>query len=123
MSEEEYYEVIVYEYNSPYDSETVSIENCVEVFVKMCKKYVSPEYVSEDQTNVDYGKRYFSYSDHSGGDKPMLLILIGPKMTEGLVSEIKAGLKKFYERLCDECQCDITKDNKKWALCSICRNK
>ena len=122
MAEEEY-EIIAYEYNSPYDGETVTQENCLELFVAMCKKYVNPEYVSEDETDVDYGKRYFSYADRSGGDKPMHIMLIGPKMTSELVSEIKARLKKFYERLCEECQCDITKDNKKWLLCSICRNK
>lgn len=121
MAEE--YEIIVYEYNSPYNSETVTQENCVEIFLKMCRKYVDPEYVSEDQTNVDYGKHYFSYTDQSGGDKPMLVMLIGPKMTAGLIGEIKAGLKGLYKRLCEECQCDISEDNKMWALCSICRNK
>lgn len=123
MAEEEYYEVIVYEYNYPYDTMTVTQENCVNGFVEMCRKYVNPEYVSEDQTIADYGKHYVSYCDHSGGDKPMLVMLIGPKMTEGLVSEIKAGLKDLYKRLCYECQCDISEDDKRWALCSICRNK
>jgi hypothetical protein len=116
------YEIMVYEYNSPYDSETVTQENCVEVFLKICKKYVSPEYLREDQTHVHYGNWFFSYADQSGGDKPMLVMLIGPKMTAGLISEIKAGLKELYNRLCEQCQCNINTEDKMWALCHTCRD-
>lgn len=87
-------EVVVFENNSVYDSEKVN-EDAVELFISMCKRYVSPEYLSQEATHLHNGGSFVTYADISGGDKPCMVMIFGtsPDMYE----KIKQALEEMYE--------------------------
>lgn len=95
------YDILVYEHNSLYDTRDANRENVVNVFLDACREYVNPEYVGEDSVEFDSSSRYVSYSDRSGNDKPMLVILIGT-ITDEMLLCIEDGLKKLYVRYCED---------------------
>ena len=114
------YELLVFECNSLYHSKTSeSQDNALTMFVKLCREFVSPEYVADNQTSFDSGSLYMSYADRSGGDKPMLVLLIGT-ITDEMRSSAQESLKKLYVRICEDCnenEIPITK-----TVCSECEN-
>ena len=50
------FEIIVFENHDSYDSEMSSKEMAVETFIRMCKKYVNPEYVKKDKADLFFYK-------------------------------------------------------------------
>ena len=95
------YEVIVYENQDIYATAMIPKENLVEAFTNMCVEYVSPEYIPQSETCLDYGKTFVSYSDRSGGDKPMIVLLTGVTVDSDLISAIKESLRKKYLGVCE----------------------
>ena len=87
-------EVVVFENNSVYDSIKVT-DDAVEVFIDMCKDYVSPEDISQEATSLYNGGTFVTYADISGGDKPMMVMIFGIK--PDMFSKIKEGLEQMYE--------------------------
>jgi hypothetical protein len=113
------FEIIVFENHCYYDGDIYDNTNVIEKYINVCKHYVNPEYVSEKEAYFTYGKLFVSYSDHSGGDKPMNVILVG-EITEEMRGTIQEKLKKFYIEQCEDCGVDISfKD----SLCHECANK
>lgn len=112
------YEVIVFEDQSIYTTAMIPKENLVEAFTNMCVEYISPEYVPQTQTSLNFGKTFVSYSDRSGGDKPMIVLLTGITVDSVLVSAIKDAIRKKYLRVCEDCGVEV---EMKWALCVECR--
>jgi hypothetical protein len=114
------YEVIVYENQDIYSTAMIPKENLVEAFTNMCVEYVSPEYIPQSETRLNYGKTFVSYSDRSGGDKPMIVLLTGITVDSVLISAIKNAIRKKYLRVCEDCGVEV---EMKWALCIECRQK
>ena len=85
-------EIVVFENQSIY-YQVVVLNNPIEKFIEMCKRYVNPEYVLEENAEVFFGKTFVSYCDISGGDKPMIVMLIG--ITEDMIPYIKKALKEM----------------------------
>ena len=96
------YEILVFEHNSMYDSRDANSANVLDVFLGACREYVNPEYVNQNYTEFHSSKRFVSYADRSGNDKPMLVILMGTITDEMLVA-IQDGLKKMYMHFCEDC--------------------
>ena len=113
------FEIVVFENHSCYDGEICDDTNVIEKYIDLCKHYVKPEYVSEEEAFFTYGKLFVSYSDHSGGDKPMNVILVG-EITEEMRGTIQEKLKKIYIKQCEDCGVDISFDR---CLCRECANK
>jgi hypothetical protein len=114
------FEIVAFEHGIPYDEKGTTTENAVKEYVAFCKKWLSPEYVPHAETHTSHGNMYFSYSDQTSDDKPMLLMLIGP-LTGAMVIEIKRELEKLYEKHCEAC--DGLVDNHAFAWCKECREK
>ena len=114
------YEVIVFEDQSIYATAMIPKENLVEAFTNMCVEYVNPEYVPQTQTSLNFGKTFVSYSDRSGGDKPMIVLLTGITVDSVIISAIKNAIRKKYLRVCEDCGVEV---EGKWALCIECRQK
>jgi len=112
------FEIIVYKNQSLYDSENVSEEMAVEKFLCLCKEYVNPKYVSEQEGDFVNGKMFVSYSDNSGNDKPKIVMLIG-LLTQGMIDDIQNGIKKFYIRNCEDCGKEIPTTR---VVCKECSN-
>jgi hypothetical protein len=107
------YEILVFEHNSMYDTRDANSENVLKVFLDTCRHYMNPEYVGQDSVHLDSSKRFVSYADHSGNDKPMLIILIGT-ITDEMLDAIRDGLKKLYIRVCEDC------GNEMGLVCNKC---
>ena len=114
------YEVIVYENQDIYATAMIPKENLVEAFTNMCVEYISPEYIPQSETRLNYGKTFVSYNDRSGGDKPMIVLLTGVTVDSDLISAIKESLRKKYLGVCEDCGVEV---EMKWALCIKCRQK
>ena len=114
------YEILAFEHNSMYDIQHAEApEEALKLFVEMCCMFVRPEYVEKNQTSFDSGHLYMSYADHSGNDKPMLIMLVG-NITDEMVSDARAALDKLYVVICEDCnknEIPITK-----SVCSECEN-
>jgi hypothetical protein len=93
----EKYDILVYENNCMYDTRHANAANVLEVFLKMCKDYVNPEYTGQDSVHLDSSKRFVSYADRSGNDKAMLVVLIGT-ITDEILEGIRDGLQNLYDR-------------------------
>ena len=112
------YELLVFECNSLYHSKTSeSQDNALTMFVELCREFISPEYVAENQTSFDSGSLYMSYADRSGGDKPMLVIMIGT-ITDEMCSRAQETLKKMYIRICEDCNAAEIPLNR--SVCAEC---
>jgi thiol-disulfide isomerase/thioredoxin len=112
------FEIVVYRNQDLYDTQDVSEQTVIERFLYACKSYVDPEYVSEQETDFVNGKMFVSYLDNSGRDKPMIVMLIG-LLTQGMIDDIQNGLKKFYNKNCENCDKEIPIQ---CALCKECIN-
>jgi hypothetical protein len=109
-------EIVAFENQSPYDSLYV-VNNPIGEFIEMCKRYVNPEYVLEENAEVFFGQTFISYCDRSGGDKPMIVMLMG--ITSNMIPEIIKALKELY---INKCRCGKIID-KKMCVCNECSDK
>jgi len=116
------FEIAVFEYSDLYDGvPIVSADKVVEEFMKHYKRYLSPEYYPEDEVWFVRGRLFLSYSDKTGGDKPMTVMLIG-SITEELVAEIEAAVAKLYIKACPDCGKDMPNvKSTKWEVCEVCK--
>ena len=87
-------EVVVFENNIVYDSAKVS-DDAVDLFISMCKRYVSPEYLPKESTDLHNGGTFVTYADISGGDKPCMVMIFG--ITPDIFPMIKEALEDMYE--------------------------
>jgi len=90
------FEIVAFEYQSMYDSMECERSEVVGNFVNKYHEYFDPEYYTEPSISFERGRFYLSYSDNSGGNKPIMLMLIGP-ITGNLVTEIKVAVKRVYD--------------------------
>jgi hypothetical protein len=91
------YQIIAFENHKIYDSEIVSSYNALEKYVKMCEKYVPPEFIIESETQFEFDTMYVKYTDNSGDDKPMMILMVGSFSSE-MINAIKIGLKNIYNK-------------------------
>ena len=114
------YEIAVFENSDLYDgAPTVPADKVVQEFIKQFKRYLSPEYYSEDEVWFGQGRLLFSYRDKTGGDKPMTVMLLG-HITDELVAEIKTAVALLYVKRCADCGKDMP-IKWKWPVCEVCR--
>jgi hypothetical protein len=111
------YQILVFQNHDMYTSEIVPANEAVDTYVKMCFKYVPPEYVDEEYTDFHGTERYVKYHDRSGGDKPMMVLMTGV-FTPEMITAIEDGLKDFYIRRCEECHVVIKE--KDMVICRTC---
>ena len=109
-------EIVAFENNSPYD-QAIVLENPIGKFIEMCKRYVNPKYIAEENTEVFFGQTFISYCDSSGGDKPMMVMLMG--ISEHMIPTIKKALKDLY---INKCRCGKIIE-KKMVECNECYDK
>jgi hypothetical protein len=76
--------------------------------------------VAEEDVMFQKGRTWLSYTDRSGGDKPITIMLVGP-ITDEIVLVLKEAVAKVYMRNCWECKKEFK--HKTRALCEVCRNK
>jgi hypothetical protein len=116
------FEIAVFEYSDLYDrSPTVSADKVVAEFMKHYKEYLSPKYYPEDEVWFVRGRLFLSYSDKTGGDKPMTVMLIG-QITNELVAEINTAVALLYVKKCPDCGKDMPNvKSTKWEVCEVCR--
>jgi len=91
------YQIIAFENHEVYDSQIVSSYNALEKYVKMCEKYVPPEFIIESETQFEFDTMYVKYTDKSGDDKPMMILMFG-SFSIDMINHIKIGLKKIYNK-------------------------
>jgi hypothetical protein len=117
------FEIATFEYSDLYDGiNTVEPENVVNEFMKQYTRYLSPEYYPEEEVCFSRGRLWLSYADKTGGDKPMMVMLMGP-ITHELIAQIKQAVSALYVKMCGDCGKEIPKEySRKWALCEPCRN-
>ena len=114
------FEIITFEYSDPYDgASTVPADQVVKKFMEQFERHLNPEYYPEDEVFFLRSRLFLSYSDKTGGDKPMTVMLIGP-ITEELVVEIKAAVDRLYVKICPDCEKKMPK-KWKWPVCEVCR--
>jgi hypothetical protein len=115
------YEIAIFENSNLYDGdEDVSPDKVICEFIEHYKHYLWPGDVAEEDVMFQKGRTWLSYTDKSGGDKPMTVMLVGP-ITDNLVMDLEEAVAKVYMRTCWECKEEFK--DKKWALCEVCRNK
>jgi hypothetical protein len=116
------FEIITFEYSDPYDgASTVPADQVVKKFMEQFERHLNPEYYPEDEVFFLRSRLFLSYSDKTGGDKPMTVMLIGP-ITEEIVAEIKAAVAKLYIKACPDCGKDMPNvKSTKWEVCAVCR--
>ena len=117
------FEICTFEYSDLYDGiDTVEPENVVKEFMKQYTRYLSPEYYPEEEVWFSRGRTWLAYSDKTGGDKPMKVMLMGP-ITDELIAQIKETVSKIYIKKCFDCGKEMPKeDSRVWDVCKVCRN-
>jgi hypothetical protein len=113
------YQILVFENQDIYTSEIVSADEAVDAYVKMCYKYLRPEYVDEEYTEFHATERYVKYHDRFCDNKPMMILMTGV-LTKEMITAIEEGLKDFYIRYCGECNFILDKTG---VICNNCLNK
>lgn len=91
----ETFEIIAFENHDLYDAEDTNVSNVIEIFVAFYKKYFIYYELPKKYISFTTGKSFISYGDKSGGDKPIMLMLIG-KLNETLINEIKSEIEKLH---------------------------
>jgi hypothetical protein len=117
------FEIVTFEYSDAYDRiNTVKLEDVVGEFISQYKRYISPEFYPEEEVWFSRGRLWIAYTDKTGGDKPMMVMLIGP-ITDEVIAEIKEAVSALYVKKCGDCGKEIPKEHsRKWALCEPCAN-
>ena len=111
------YEIVVFEYRTAYDGDYVAHDNALETFITYCRKYINPREIPKERTEFSWGHTYVSYTDHSGNDKPKMIMLMG-LITPEMRSEIKTALDDLYFNTCEDCKAKISLE---WCVCAACR--
>lgn len=93
----ETFEILAFEYQDLYDAEDTNLSNVIKTFVEFYKKYFIYSEVPKEYISFTSGKSFISYGDKSGGDKPIMLMLIG-NLNGTLINEIKLEIEKLYEK-------------------------
>ena len=91
----ETFEILAFEYQDLYDGEDTNLSNVVEKFVAFYKLYFINHEIPNEYISFTSGKSFISYSDKSGGDKPIMLMLVG-NLNGTLINEIKLEIEKLY---------------------------
>ena len=91
----ETFEILAFEYQDLYDGEDTNLSNVIEKFVAFYKLYFINYETPKESISFTSGKSFISYSDKSGGDKPIMLMLIG-NLNGTLINEIKLEIEKLY---------------------------
>jgi hypothetical protein len=117
------FEISTFEYSDLYDGiDTVKPEEVLEKFIQQYKRHLSPEYYPEDMVWFSRGRTWIAYSDKTGGDKPKMVMLMGP-ITDELIAQIKDAVAKLYINFCRDCFKVLSKERaRKWAVCHECAN-
>ena len=115
------FEIATFEYSDLYDGmRTVEPENVVNEFMKQYKKYLSPEYYPEEEVWFSKGRLWLAYADKTGGDKPMMVMLMGP-ITDELITQIKEAVRVLYVKMCEDCGKEMPKEwSRKSSVCKQC---
>lgn len=113
------FEILVFESHDLYDTDIAEPENAVNKFVDMCYKYVNPCDVEEKYTQLSNTNKTITYQDRNAGDKPKLVMLIGP-VTGKLYDDIQTKIKNLYSSHCGFCGVEIPMTR---AVCKECANK
>ena len=111
------YEIVVFEYQTSYDGAYVAQDNALETYIKYCRKHINPREIPKESTDFSWGHTYVSYTDHSGNDKPKMIMLIGV-ITPEMRASIKTALDDLYFNRCTECNAKISLE---WCVCAPCR--
>jgi hypothetical protein len=116
------FEIATFEYNDLYDgNDRVAPDQVVKTFMQQYKHYFNPEYYAEDNVWFSSGRTWLAYRDKTGGDKPMMVMLMGP-ITDELVAEIKTTVAKLYIKACPGCGKEMPNvQSTKWEVCAVCR--
>jgi hypothetical protein len=93
------YQILVFENQELYDSDVVSADKAVDVYIKMCMKYLNPKYIPQENIVFESDERFVKYNDRSGGHKPMMILMTGV-FTPEMIRSIKDGLKEMYVKQC-----------------------
>jgi hypothetical protein len=87
------YKIMVFENHDLYDSRLTPADEAVDAFVKISLQYVDRK-DGEFQTD---GERMVRFTDRSGGDKPMMVLMTGV-FTKEMIAAIRDGLNNnLYE--------------------------
>jgi len=117
------FEIATFEYSDLYDGmATVKPDEVITEFMKQYTRHLSPEYCPEDEVCYSQGRTWLAYSDRSGGDKPKMVMLMGP-ITHELIAQIEEAVRVLYVKTCKDCGKEISKErSRKWAYCEPCAN-
>jgi len=114
------YEILVFEGRSLYDkADTSSEKEAITHYMQMCRRYVNPEYNTEEEVRLTKTKMTIFYTDSGGNDKPMMVQLIGV-ITDELYKTIQENLKRLYIHNCEDCGVEISLER---VVCAECANK
>jgi hypothetical protein len=115
------FEIATFEHSVPYDgTDTVEPENIVNEFMGQYKKHL--KYYPEEEVKFSRGRLWLAYTDNTGGDKPMRVMLIGP-ITDELIAQIKEAVRVSYVKRCEDCDKEMSKERScKSAVCEPCAN-
>jgi hypothetical protein len=115
------YEIAIFEYSDLYSGDSdVSADKVICEFIEYYKQYFDPHDYKEEDVMFQKGRTWLSYTDKSGCDKPITIMLVGP-ITDNLAMDLEEAVAKLYMRTCWECKKEFK--HKKFALCEVCRNK
>ena len=112
------FEIVVYKNQRLYYTQDVLDKMAIEVFLCICKFYINPECVSEQDGYFVNRKMFVSYSDTSGNDESKIVMLIG-LITQDMIDDIKNGIKKFYIKNCEDYSKEIPITR---VVCKECTN-
>lgn len=117
------YEIATFEQSVLYDgTDTVEPENVTNEFMEQYKKHLSPKYYPEEEVKFSRGRLWLAYTDNTGGDKPMRVMLFG-HITDELIAQIKEAVRVSYVKRCEDCDREMSKERScKWAVCEPCAN-
>lgn len=122
------FHIQVLEHHDRYDSESVPFsepELAVATFLRLCREYVCPDEVAQEDASYSASVRGASYADCSGNDdKPKLVTMTGP-LTEAMLAALEEGIEDLYLEEC-ECGAKYPSDDPlsaEWAMCRPCLEK
>jgi hypothetical protein len=114
------FEVLVLESHTVYDGEKLhSVKDAINIFIRLSKKYINPQYVPEEYVRLHRTTLSLMYSGDASGDKPYLVMLLGP-ITDEIYEEIKIKCGRFYLANCVDCSAEIKLHE---VVCKECKNK
>jgi hypothetical protein len=91
------YEIIVFENHTEYDGDYVTPVHVLETFLNFVKKYINSYDFLKEETKFSWGRTYVSYSDNSGNDKPIMIMVIG-NISVQMRDEFKTAIDNLYTK-------------------------